>query len=427
MANKFKGNEMKYFFMGTVVLLYIAAFLCGTPRELWDGMVHIVLARDTLITDYMTVAGCGGAFLNAALVSTICLAVLLFTKIPFTGPTVAALFINVGYAFWGKNVVNILPVLLGVFLYAKIHHLHFGRYIYTALFGTCLAPFVTETAYLLPFSVPVNLVVAVLAGIVVGYLLPPIAAHTVTMHMGYNLFNVGFAAGVLAFVLFCILRAFGVEAETVLIWQEGRPMWIVVGLYAYFAAAMVLGFFLSDKQFSKLVKLFRHPGRAVADFVLMDGPGPTLMNMGLVGMIGLTYILLIGGDMSGPVVGGLLMAFGFAAFGAHGKNYPPVVLGIFLFSWISVYSPTTPGMQVAALFAVGLAPIAGQFGVGAGALAGMIHGAIVMCTASMYGGLNLYNNGFSAGWVAVFMVPILEGFIKRYGERKNRFKKLFQK
>ena len=149
MVEKIKGNEMKCFFIATVVLLYIAAFLCGSPREIWEGMVGIVRTRDALITDYIAVAGAGACFLNAALVSTICLTVTLATKIPFTGPTMAALFINIGYAFWGKNAVNILPALLGTFLYAKGHHVHFGRYIYTALFGTCLAPFVTEAVYLL--------------------------------------------------------------------------------------------------------------------------------------------------------------------------------------------------------------------------------------------------------------------------------------
>ncbi|MBQ7840940.1 MAG: DUF1576 domain-containing protein, partial [Lachnospiraceae bacterium] len=37
-----------------------------------------------------------------------------------------------------------------------------------------------------------------------------------------------------------------------------------------------------------------------------------------------------------------------------------------------------------------------------------------------YGGLNLYNNGFSCGWVAIFMVPLLESFIKRYEVRRAR-------
>lgn len=164
----------------------------------------------------------------------------------------------------------------------------------------------------------------------------------------------------------------------------------------------------------------KHPGRAVADFVLMDGAGATLMNMGLVGAASLTYILLVGGDLSGPVVGAILTAFGFSAFGAHLKNYLPVLAGVYLSTLVTQFDARTPGLQLASAFAVGLAPIAGQFGIAAGVAAGMLHAFLVMCTAGLYGGLNLYNNGFSAGWVAIFMVPMLESFMKQFRERKRR-------
>lgn len=415
-----KGNEMKLFFIATVGLLYLAAFLSDSPKGIAEGMVKIVLSRDALITDYFVLAGLGAAFFNSAVVTTICLILILVEKIPFTGPTMAALFMNIGYGFWGKNPVNILPVLLGIFVYAKSHHMRLGRLIYTTLFGTCLAPFVTEIVYMLPFSLPVNMLIAILVSMSIGYILPPLSSHAASMHMGYNLFNIGFSAGILAFVLVCVFRSFGLESETVLIWQEGAPLGLIIGMYLYLIIAMVLGFFLSGKQISKLIHIFRHPGRAVADFILMDGEGPSLMNMGLIGIIALTYILLIGGDLSGPVFGSIFMTFGFAAFGVHAKNYTPVLAGVFLFSLISNYAPVTPGMQLAALFAVGLAPIAGQFGAVPGVISGILHGAIVMCTADMYGGLNLYNNGFSAGWVAIFMVPTVESFMKHFEDRKHR-------
>ncbi len=56
----------------------------------------------------------------------------------------------------------------------------------------------------------------------------------------------------------------------------------------------------------------------------------------------------------------------------------------------------------------------------AGILAGMLHVAIATCTSQMYGGLNLYNNGFSAGWVAIIMVPVLESFMLEYKNRKRK-------
>lgn len=419
---KIKNHDLKFFVVFSIIILYFAAFICDRPMDILLGMKDIIFSRDVLMTDYFALAGSGAAFFNAAVVLTMGTTLVIFHRIPFTGPTLAALFIDVGYGLWGKNMINTIPILLGVYLYAKLHKMRFGRHIYTALYGTCLAPFVTEMVYWLPFSTGVNVIFAILMGLLIGYLLPPLSAHTASMHMGYNLFNIGFSAGIIAFVLVCVLRSLGMENEMVFLWAEGRPIGIIIGLYIYFSLAVIWGLIMSKGRLDKLLHIFRHPGRAVADFVLMDGPGATLMNMGLIGIIGTTYIILIGGDFSGPVVGGLLMSFGFAAFGAHIKNYLPVLIGVYLFTFVSKYQPNEPGIQLAALFGVGLAPIAGQFGIFAGMLAGILHSAVVMCTSEMYGGLNLYNNGFSAGWVAIFMIPTLESFIKRFESHKSSWK-----
>ncbi|MCM1188623.1 MAG: DUF1576 domain-containing protein [bacterium] len=415
-----KENVMKYLVNFSVAALVAAAFLCDTPRGILEGMKRILWSHNMLITDFFTVGGMGASFFNAALILTICEIIVLAQKIPFTGPTMAALYINAGYGLWGKNPLNILPILCGVWIYAAVHRVKLGRHIYTALFGTCLAPFVTELSYLLPFPVWGRVITAVLVGILAGFLLPPLSMQTPTMHMGYNLFNIGFSAGILAFVIVCVLKSFGIESSQVLHWQAGRPPGIAAGLYLFFAASFLTGWLCADRKLDGLKSLSRRPGRSVTDFILMDGAGPALMNMGLVGALCTTYILLIGGDLSGPVVGSILMAFGFAAFGAHLKNYFPVLLGVYLFTYLSHHEPTAPGIQLAAIFGVGLSPISGQFGPIAGILTGMLHSAIVMCTADMYGGLNLYNNGFSAGWVAIFMVPTLESFIRRYRDRKTK-------
>lgn len=415
-----KAKELKRFSVVSILVLLAASFLAGDRAEIPGGLIKIVLSRDALITDYFELAGYGAAFLNAAAVSAIGLLLILSQKVTMTGLTMAALFINAGYALWGKNPVNILPILLGTYLYAKAHRTGFNRYMYTALFGTSLAPLVTEIVFLLPFTKPVNLCVAAAVGIFIGFVLPPLSMHTASMHMGYNLFNVGFSAGMLAFVLVCVFKSFGMESETVFFWKAGRPLPIVIGLYTYFAGVVAYGLYCNGGRLDQLRRLMKHPGRAVADFVLMDGVGTTLMNMGLVGILCTTYILVIGGDFSGPVIGAILTAFGFSAFGAHVKNYLPVLAGVYLSTYLNQFEPTTPGIQLAAIFAVGLAPIAGQFGIIAGLIAGMLHAVIVMCTAPLYGGLNLYNNGFSAGWVAIVMIPVLESFMRRFHERKRR-------
>lgn len=423
LREKLAGKECQVFILITAALFWGIAFIVDTPLEILMGMYKIVTSRDALITDYFELGGYGAAFFNAGLITLTGTLFLLREKVPFTGLSMAALFINAGFAFFGKNPVNILPILVGTILYARFQHAKVGRYIYTALFGTSLSPFMTEMMYSLPFSREVNFLFAIGLGILIGFILPPLSMHTASMHMGYNLFNVGFSAGIVAFVIACVLQSFGIAPQAVFIWKEGIPLWLTIVCYAYFVFAFAYGCFLAEGKFDGLLRILRHPGRAVADFILMDGPGATFMNMGLVGIVSLTYIVLIGGDLSGPVLGTILTAFGFAAFGAHLKNYVPVLLGVFLSTFINKFTATTPAIQLAAIFGVGLAPIAGQFGTLAGIVAGMLHVAIVTCTNNLYGGLNLYNNGFSCGWVAIIMVPFMESFIKRfeYHPRKKLF------
>ena len=418
--NALEGKEMYAFSTATALFLFLTAFLLASPDELLRGMVTIVLTRDALVTDYFELAGFGAAFFNAGLVMSMAILLIRLQKIPFTGLTMAVLFINAGFALFGKNPINVLPMLLGTWLYAKFHRSGMNRYIYTALFGSCLAPMVTELVYLLPFSFAANLGIAIAVGIFSGFVLPPLSVHTASMHMGYNLFNMGFAGGLFAFVMVCVLQSFGLESNNVFIWSYGRPSWLLAGLYLYFAAALLFGLYMNRNVLHSLLKLMRHPGRAVADFVLMDGAPTTLVNMGIIGILCTTYIVLIGGDLSGPVVGAVLTAFGFAAFGAHAKNYLPVLAGVFLSTFFNHMQPTTPGIQMGAVFAVGLSPIAGQFGIPAGIIAGMLHAAVVVCSSSLYGGLNLYNNGFSTGLVAIVLVPTLESFIKGFQTKKER-------
>ena len=51
---------------------------------------------------------------------------------------------------------------------------------------------------------------------------------------------------------------------------------------------------------------------------------------------------------------------------------------------------------------------AGQFGWKWGIAAGVIHASVVLNTGFLHGGLNLYNNGFSAGLVCIVLVPLIE-------------------
>lgn len=413
------GKELEIYCIVTAILLFLSAFLFASPMEIITGMKKIILSRDALITDYFELAGYGAGFFNAALMMAISILMIRCVKLPYTGLTLAVLFISVGFGFWGKNIVNSFPIVLGSWIYSKAHKSHFARYVYTALFATCLAPFVTELVYILPFSFCINICIAFAIGIFIGYVIPPLSMHTASMHMGYNLFNVGFAAGTLAFVMYCILKSVGIQSEAVFIWKSERNPVIMTVLTIYFIGTFFWGIYLEHGDLRGLRDIIDHPGRAVADFVMMEGTGKTLINMGVMGILTEIYLIFVNGDLSGPILGCILTVFGFSAFGAHIRNYLPVLTGVALSALFTHQELNTPGILIASFFVVGISPIAGQFGTWAGIIAGLIHATVVMCTSQMYGGLNLYNNGFSCGWVAIVMLPIMESFMKHYEYRKQ--------
>lgn len=401
-------------FVFSIASLFILSFIFASPMEIIEGMIAIIHTRDVLITDYMSVAGVGAALFNSALVMSMSLFIVMRLKLSFTGTTIAAIFITGGFALFGKNPCNILPIIFGSWLYSKAQGVAFSRYVYIALFATGLSPLVTEMGRIMPFSDGVNTLCGILIGVIAGFIIPSLATHTVSMHQGYSLFNVGFAAGIIALCIVSFLRSLGYTISTTLVWHGVRAMNWFIALGVYFLIVFVYGFIVSGFDIKSFFHIFRHPGRAVADFVIMDGVGPTFMNMGACGILCLTYIYVIGGQLSGPVIGAILTIFGFASFGIHCINFPPVVLGVYLFTLISSFRASDPSMQLAAIFSACLAPISGQYGTLAGVVAGILHGSVVAYIGSIYGGMNLYNNGFAAGFVAILMVPVMESFIKRY-------------
>lgn len=401
-------------FIFTIGLFYLLAFAFASSKEIFRGMSLIFNTRDVLITDYFVIAGVGGALFNAALVMTLSLCIILLLKLNLTGITIAATFIMGGFALFGKHPLNILPILMGSFIYAKVQGVKFSRFIYIALFATGLSPLVTELARILPFSPFTNLICGILAGIIAGYIIPSLAAHTISMHQGYSLFNVGFATGIIALCMVSVLRSFGLSINTTLIWMSSKSYWAVSIMYLYCLVLFIYGFFLCDWKLQPVLKIFKHPGRAIADFILMDGVGPAFMNMGLVGALCTSYILLIGGDLSGPVIGAIFTIVGFSAFGIHPFNYFPVLLGVYIAAVLCHFDATSPSLQLAAIFSAGLAPIAGQYGILPGITAGFLHASVVSYVGTVYGGMNLYNNGFAAGFVAIIMVPTIESFLRRY-------------
>ena len=159
-------------------------------------------------------------------------------------------------------------------------------------------------------------------------------------------------------------------------------------------------------------RLLQTTGRAPSDYLRMLGSAPVLINMGVNGLIGIVFILVTGGDLNGPTIGGIMTIIGFSAFGKHARNITPVMLGVVLGGLLLHQDLGAGAMQLAMLFGTTLAPVSGYFGWPFGIVAGFLHSAVVLYAGSPVSGLNLYNNGFSGGLIAIVLYPIITAAIR---------------
>ena len=390
-------------------LLAVFAVLAQPDVSLFKGFWAIQVSETGLITDPMATGGVGAALLNASLV--LLLSTLLIRKmgLPFTGAAMACLFLMGGFALLGKNLINIIPIVIGGWLHALYRRERFTKYIYLTLYGTCLSPMVS---FLMVRVRPgMRWVSMSLCGLVIGFLLPAVAGFTTRVHQGYNLYNVGFAAGILGLGIASVFKGFGVEFDTIGSWsREGH--WLLCAMVALILLGLFLAGLSMGCRWPDYKHILHHSGRTVADFIILDGPGPALVNMALVGGVGFAYLLVLypwGVRLNGPLVCCIFAMTGFGAFGKHPKNVLPVMAGAFFASLLMIELPTTaPSVLLATLLCTCLAPIAGQFGWYWGVAAGFIHMTIVQNTSILHGGMNLYNNGFAAGLVCILLVPVIE-------------------
>ena len=393
--------------LGIAALLAAFAVIAQPDGSLFAGFWAIQMGEAGLITDPICTGGAGGALLNAAALLLVSALMVRGMRLPFTGATYACLFMMTGFALLGKNLVNSAPILLGGWLYARFKREPFSKYLYLTMYGTCLAPLVS---FLMLHARPgLRLLSMLECGAVVGFLLPPVSAYTLRLHQGYNLYNVGFSAGMVGLGITSVLKGCGVDFVTQGSWSEESHLLLCVLVGILLLGLLAAGAALGCRSWEVYRRVLRRSGRAVTDFIALDGAGAALVNMALTGAIGFAYLLVLRVPLNAPLVCCILAMAGFGAFGKHPRSVVPVMAGAVASSMLMGRVPlTAPATLLATLLCTGLSPIAGQFGWAWGAAAGFVHMAIVQHTAILHGGMNLYNNGFAAGFTCILMIPIIE-------------------
>ena len=395
-----------------IVAAYAAAFIVvgqaiDGPEAAAHGIARILTSRDTLFTDYFGIAGVGGSFVHTGILTLAGCAIYHRVRSPINGASLACLFLLLGFGLFGKNLLNVCFIIAGVWIYARFRGEPFADHINTAFFGAALAPVVTEILFSTILPTGVGAALAVVVGLLIGFILPAAAAQLSRAHMGFALYNVGFTAGLIGVLVVALMKSYGLVPEPVFIWTTGHNLHLGIFVGVMFGSLMLVGLAVDRGAVSRLSTVLRSSGQAPSDFIALAGLGATLLNMGLSGLLAMVYILAIGGDLNGPVIAGLLSVAGFGAFGKHPLNITPVLLGVVLGSLAKPWGVTDPAIQLAALFSTNLAPVAGRFGWRWGAVAGYIHSSAALSVGGVHGGLNLYNNGFASGIVASVLVPVI--------------------
>ena len=138
--------------------------------------------------DYPTIFNMG---INGLLMTLL----LYYTGGDFNGPTIGSIFCVVGFSALGKHIRNILPVLIGVIIasYLKIWDLDDPSSTLTLILSTTLAPITGEFG--------------ILWGIVAGFLHSSVALNVGAVYNGTNLYNNGFAGGIVAIFLVPIIQS----------------------------------------------------------------------------------------------------------------------------------------------------------------------------------------------------------------------------
>ncbi len=414
-------NRYEKIFPGTIAvsgIMILLGVLLGDPREIPMGLYHIVTMQDLLITDYVSIGGVGAALVNSGLVMVLSICLIKVSKDPFNGFTMVEMGLMAGFSLFGKNILNIWPIILGTWLYAKYQKEPFSKHASVALLATSLAPLVS---YMALGSIHASLPLGIFSGVIIGFILPSLSAYTYKVQNGMNLYNMGFACGLFAMMIVPILTAFGDHPDSAMYWATEYNRTFAIILSVICAVFILTGFFGTGTPFwavwAGYRRLLSTTGRAPSDYLRMFGAGPVLVNTGVNGLIGMAYIFIVGGQLNGPTLGGIFTIMGFSAFGKHARNIIPVMAGIALGAYGMHYTPDYPALQLAGLFGTTLAPISGHFGWPYGVLAGFIHSALVLQTGGPVAGLNLYNNGFSGGLIAIVLYPTVTAIARHRNPR----------
>lgn len=394
------------------LIMIILAFIFNTPKEIFVGYKNILLSSSILTTDYIAIGTLGGALVNAASILILNLVILRLLNLRMSGLIYAALYMILGFSFFGKNILNSLPIYIGIYLYAFLNKIPVKNLVISLLFSSGISPLVSYLIFGFDLAYYISIPLGIGAGIVAGLMVPAISSHTIKFHQGYNLFNVGFSFGIISLAFNGVLRAFNLRASEISILSNDHNLFLYLFVAILALVLLIAGIILNPKSFKMIPDLYKRSGRLVSDYIRDYGVSIVMINQASLLTFEIIICLIFKIELNGAIFGTILAVSGFAGAGLHLKNTSFVMLGAILMCLVTKTNITSTSIIIGILFSAGVAPIAGRYGIVAGIIAGMLHIAILPLCRSFQGGYDLYNNGFCAGFVACILIAIIEAFKK---------------
>ena len=384
------STDIIFIFLLTYGLsITLAAFFLASPEKLISGMEQIVRSPSNLITDYVHIAGVGAAFLNSGLVTLSSLFLLRKHKHHFCSLTVSVIMMLSGFSFFGKNIVNSAPIILGCLIYLRIHHSGRQDLLVMGLLSTCLSPIVS-TIYCAPdHSAISNKFIALVAGLLIGYTILPIFEFLKVHTKELNLYNMGFSAGFIGVIGNLTTR----NILAIKIVPHDLSFEHHHALLIFLAALFTLPFLVFLYFYKKNIDRSKH--------LFLDLK--KIARFSLYGYLAVIFTLLLKVPLSGILVGAILTFAGFSMYNFKFRYFFFPALGVFLTALLVYRDAATTNNIVIILFASTLSPMTRKYGLVTGTLSGALFSLITRNTQYLTAGINLYNCGFAGGITVLLM------------------------
>lgn len=408
----------------------IAALVMPDRAGMFTGLWEIISRPSKISTNYFYVGGYSATFLNMGLVSLLCLALYVLLDAKATNGSTLAFLLTVGFTSWGINVLNMWPSILGVMLYSLVKREKLSDNVNAMLFSTGIAPLITELMVRYPHAEAVGfrlpgIALGVAVGVAIGFFLPAGLAHSPKVHKGFSLYNAALPIGMAAFFLQAVLyKTMGVAlpaapaADTL---KVASRLTVNVFCIAVFGILVLVALAMgcTPKDYWKLME----DKEEASSFSSTYGKATFLMNVGVYGLFILGYYNLIRGSFNGVTFGIIFCMLACCNSGSHPGSVLPIMMGYVAASWIFQALSTAVGgtfagainaqaIMVGLCYANGLSPISRKYGWEYSFLAAMMHYSLVTSVPLLHGGYCLYNGGFTAAFVCLLLIPILERFTK---------------